>query len=169
MKRQADNSLTDPQTGRTLHSARWRVWFSLNDSILDCRCSRLCLWTEWQNDLAAMRVFDRRRILNRIDEELSHQPTQETRHKKIISGLTFPWDHEEPAWELRVGEYRVFYDVDVMAQQVTVRAVRQKRTDDDGVKSLDRHDVELLLGHAAYTACRLPVDQDRIAHILCAH
>ena len=78
------------------------------------------------NDLAAMRVFDQRRILDRIDEELSHQPTQETRHKKIISGLTFPWDHEEPAWELRVGEYRVFYDVDVMAQQVTVRAVRQK-------------------------------------------
>lgn len=78
------------------------------------------------NDLAAMRAFDRRRILNRIDNELSHQPTHETRHKKIISGLTFPWDHEEPAWELRVGEYRVFYDVDVLVQQVTVRAVRQK-------------------------------------------
>jgi len=31
-----------------------------------------------------------------------------------------------PIWELRVGEFRVFYDVDEEAQTVFVRAVRHK-------------------------------------------
>jgi mRNA-degrading endonuclease RelE of RelBE toxin-antitoxin system len=37
-----------------------------------------------------------------------------------------PWDHELPVWELRVGEYRVFYDVNDTERQVTVRAIRRK-------------------------------------------
>ena len=32
----------------------------------------------------------------------------------------------EPVWELRVGDLRVFYDVDTRAMQVIVRAVRRK-------------------------------------------
>jgi mRNA-degrading endonuclease RelE of RelBE toxin-antitoxin system len=32
----------------------------------------------------------------------------------------------QPVWELRVGEYRVFYDVDEVGGQVVVRAVRRK-------------------------------------------
>jgi len=31
-----------------------------------------------------------------------------------------------PVWELRINEYRVFYDVDDAAKQVVVRAVRRK-------------------------------------------
>ena len=31
-----------------------------------------------------------------------------------------------PVWELRVGEYRVFYDVDDTEHVVTVRAIRHK-------------------------------------------
>ena len=78
------------------------------------------------DDLAPLRVFDRKRVLDRIEEQLTHQPTTETRNKKVVEGLTTPWEHQPPVWELRVGEYRVFYDVDERHQHVTVRAVRRK-------------------------------------------
>ena len=78
-------------------------------------------------DLAAIRAFDRRQLLDRIEEQLTDEPTTETRNKKILVGLTPPWDHEPPVWELRVGEYRVFYDVEDAEGRVSVRAVRRKR------------------------------------------
>ena len=79
------------------------------------------------DDLADLRAYDRRRILDRIDLQLTHQPTQETRNRKNLLGLTPPWEHEHPVWELRVGRFRVFYDVNEEAGRVTVRAVRHKR------------------------------------------
>ena len=63
------------------------------------------------SDLAALRPYDRRRVLDRIDTELHDSPTAETRNRKLLPGLQPPWDQELPVWELRVGEYRVFYDV----------------------------------------------------------
>jgi len=78
------------------------------------------------DDLQDLRAYDRQIILDRIDEQLSHQPATETRMKRIIFGLQPPWQHEEPIWQLRVGEFRVFYDVNVEAQQVNVRAIRHK-------------------------------------------
>jgi len=77
-------------------------------------------------DLAGLRAYERTRILDQIEEQLAHQPTQETRNKKLLPGLKPPWDQELPVWELRVAEYRVFYDVDETEQVVTVRAVRHK-------------------------------------------
>lgn len=78
------------------------------------------------NDLAALRGFERKRILDQIDQQLAHQPAQGTRNKKILRGLAPPWEHADPVWELRVGEYRVFYDVDEAAMNVIVRAIRRK-------------------------------------------
>jgi mRNA-degrading endonuclease RelE of RelBE toxin-antitoxin system len=77
-------------------------------------------------DLAAVRVFERKRILDEIEGQLTHQPTQESHNKKMLRGLIPPWEHVEPVWELRVGEHRVFYDVDEAERQVVVRAVRRK-------------------------------------------
>ena len=86
------------------------------------------------SDLASLRAYDRKRILDRIEEQLLHQPTQHTRNKKIITGLTPPWEHVEPIWELRIGEHRTFYDVDEDNAVVKVRAIRHKpphkRTED---------------------------------------
>jgi mRNA-degrading endonuclease RelE of RelBE toxin-antitoxin system len=65
-------------------------------------------------------------LLDEIAQHLSHEPNRETRNKKILRGLTPPWEHVEPVWELRVAEYRVFYDVDEAAGEVIVRAVRRK-------------------------------------------
>ena len=77
-------------------------------------------------DLAGLRAFERARVLDEIEAQLAGQPTQETRNKKLLPGLKPPWDQELPVWELRVGEYRVFYDVDDTESLVTVRAIRRK-------------------------------------------
>ena len=78
------------------------------------------------DDLADLRAYQRKQILDRIEMQLTHQPTQQTRNKKILVGLIPPWEYVEPVWELRVGEYRVFYDVDEDASIVTIRAIRHK-------------------------------------------
>ena len=77
-------------------------------------------------DLRALRASDRARILDRIEEQLTYEPTREIRIRKIIAGLVPPWEHEEPVWQLRVGDHRVFYDVDEGAAVVTIRAIRYK-------------------------------------------
>jgi mRNA-degrading endonuclease RelE of RelBE toxin-antitoxin system len=77
-------------------------------------------------DLADLRAFDRRRVLDRIDEQLTHEPTRVSRNRKLIAGLVPPWEHQEPVWELRIGEHRVFYDVDEAGRRVLVRAIRRK-------------------------------------------
>jgi mRNA-degrading endonuclease RelE of RelBE toxin-antitoxin system len=78
------------------------------------------------DDLKGLRATDRKRLLDKIEEQLLHNPTQTTRNKKILVGLKPPWDHEEPVWELRIGNYRVFYDVNEDERRVIVRAARQK-------------------------------------------
>ncbi len=74
-----------------------------------------------------MRVYDHRIVLSAIEEQLSHQPGVRTRRRKELLNLTPSFEHVPPVWELRVGEFRVFYDVDEPARRVHVRAVRRKR------------------------------------------
>jgi mRNA-degrading endonuclease RelE of RelBE toxin-antitoxin system len=78
------------------------------------------------DDLANVARFARKRILDEIEKQLRHEPVRPTRNKKILVGLKPPWEHVEPVWELRIGEYRVFYDVDDLVKRVIVRAVRHK-------------------------------------------
>ena len=82
-----------------------------------------------EDDLKRVRVHDRRRILDSIETQLSHQPTVSTRNRKILVDLTPAWESNPPIWELRVGTYRVFYDVDEDQKEVYVRAVREKPPD----------------------------------------
>ena len=77
-------------------------------------------------DIAELRSFERRRILDGIEAQLKYEPAQQTRNKKLLVGLKPPWEHAEPVWELRIGEYRVFYDIDDAAKIVMVRAIRHK-------------------------------------------
>lgn len=78
------------------------------------------------DDLKGLRAFDRKRILDAIEIQLSQEPNRETRNRKIIPGLIPPWNYVEPVWELRIGEYRVFYDIDEIELLVIVRAIRHK-------------------------------------------
>ncbi|MEW5938819.1 MAG: hypothetical protein AB1750_04100 [Chloroflexota bacterium] len=43
------------------------------------------------DDLAELRAFERKAILDAIEQQLLYEPTQETRHKKILFGLIPPW------------------------------------------------------------------------------
>jgi mRNA-degrading endonuclease RelE of RelBE toxin-antitoxin system len=75
-------------------------------------------------ELEDIRVFDRRRIVDAIEQQLAHEPTAPTRNRKELPNLEPSFDCEPPIWELRVGDYRVFYDVG--EDVVFVRAVRLK-------------------------------------------
>ena len=78
------------------------------------------------DDLAGLRAYDRAKILDAIESQLTNWPTEHTRNRKLLIGLVPPWEHVEPIWELRIGEYRVFYDVNELVKIVIVRAVRHK-------------------------------------------
>ena len=77
-------------------------------------------------DLAILRAYDRKQILDRLEKRLSYEPTKQTKNKKPLPGLIPPWEYIEPVWELRVGEFRVFYDVDEQSSLVMIRAIRHK-------------------------------------------
>lgn len=78
-------------------------------------------------ELKRFRVFEQRRIVEEVEEQLSDQPTEVTKNRKRLDSAVPDFEHVEPIWELRVGEFRVFYDVDEASQIVFVRAVRRKR------------------------------------------
>lgn len=78
------------------------------------------------DDLKRLQAGQRKQILNRIERQLTHEPTRQTRNRKLLAGLVPPWEYVEPVWELRIGEYRVFYDVDETAAVVIIRAIRHK-------------------------------------------
>lgn len=84
--------------------------------------------------LEAFRTFDQRRILADIRSQLTDQPTIATRRRKCLVDLTPSFEHELPVWELRIGQFRVFYDVALEDRRVHVRAIRRKepsqRTED---------------------------------------
>jgi mRNA-degrading endonuclease RelE of RelBE toxin-antitoxin system len=77
-------------------------------------------------ELKALRIFDRRWIGEEIDKHLRDQPEVSTRNRKCLRDFVPDFEHDPPIWELRVGEFRVFYDVNTAGQLVSVRAIRQK-------------------------------------------
>lgn len=77
-------------------------------------------------ELDRLRAYDRRPILQAIEQQLSRAPDVPTRTKKMLKNLTPPFPAIPPIWQLRVGEYRIFYDVDLSARAVYVRAIRRK-------------------------------------------
>jgi mRNA-degrading endonuclease RelE of RelBE toxin-antitoxin system len=79
-----------------------------------------------EKDLAEIRAFDRSRILKAIELQLSSDPCVETRNRKVLVNLIPPFEAVPPIWELRIGEHRIFYDVDLDEGTVYVRAVRRK-------------------------------------------
>jgi mRNA-degrading endonuclease RelE of RelBE toxin-antitoxin system len=76
-----------------------------------------------RDHLKALRKRDQQIILDAIAVQLSHQPTRPTRHRKQLK------ENPLAPWELRVGDFRVFYDVDTSNQAVIVIAVGQKSHD----------------------------------------
>jgi len=79
-----------------------------------------------KDDLDALRGYDRVRILDAVETQLAHAPNAATRQRKLLRNLVPPFEAIQPIWQLRVGVFRVFYDVDETANRVYVRAVRRK-------------------------------------------
>lgn len=73
--------------------------------------------------LAALDARARARVLDEADAQLLHQPTVVTRNRK-------PFQPNPLArFELRIGELRVYYEVDEARRVVEIRAVGVKKRD----------------------------------------
>ena len=69
--------------------------------------------------LRRLRRIDAARILDTIESHLRYEPERPTRRIKRLRG------RQDVTYRLRVGDFRVFYDVD--GQTVTIIAVLHKR------------------------------------------
>jgi mRNA-degrading endonuclease RelE of RelBE toxin-antitoxin system len=76
--------------------------------------------------LVALRAFDRNRILDQVSSQLRSSPTVVSARRKMLLGATPSFEHVQPVWQLRVGDFRVIYDVDEREHVVIVRAVLHK-------------------------------------------
>jgi mRNA-degrading endonuclease RelE of RelBE toxin-antitoxin system len=79
--------------------------------------------------LIDLRAHDRSRVLDEIEEQLTMEPTRKTRRRKMIRGIVPPWDQMGPLWQLRIGDYRVFYDVLEEEARVLVHRILRKPPD----------------------------------------
>ena len=79
-----------------------------------------------EEDLERIPIFYRNQILDAVENQLAHTPDSPTKNRKLLANLIPPWEAVPPVWELRAGEYRVFYDVSEEQSKVYVRAVRRK-------------------------------------------
>jgi mRNA-degrading endonuclease RelE of RelBE toxin-antitoxin system len=73
---------------------------------------------ECEDHLRALSARDRAIVLDTVDQQLTHEPTVETRHRKPMR------PNPLAPWELRIGDLRVYYEVDDSVEPVVhVRAV----------------------------------------------
>ena len=73
-----------------------------------------------RDHLRSLRKRDQQIIIDGIAAQLTHQPDQPTSQRKPLE------NNPVAPWELRVGDYRVFYDVDEIGATVIVKAVGKK-------------------------------------------
>lgn len=75
--------------------------------------------------LRGIKAYYRQEIIDAIDKQLTYEPTTPTRNRKLLEGFNSDFQHIPPIWQLRVGSFRVFYDVDVGRKLVSIRAIRE--------------------------------------------
>ena len=73
-----------------------------------------------------LRAHDGQTILDAIETQLTHAPNVATEKRKLLHNLLPPFEAIPPIWQLRVGAFRVFYDVQEEEHRVYVRAIRRK-------------------------------------------
>jgi len=83
------------------------------------------------SDLAGLRAYDRRAIVDLVEKLLSEGPTRvsKTRIKRLRG-------YESPQYRLRVGEFRVLYDV--IGNEVLVLRVLAKSDVADYLREMGR-------------------------------
>jgi mRNA-degrading endonuclease RelE of RelBE toxin-antitoxin system len=78
------------------------------------------------DEIQALKPFHRRKIVESINTQLTCETKAETRNRKLLTGVEPSFEHKPPIWELRVGEFRVYYDIDDELKTVSIRSVRHK-------------------------------------------
>lgn len=92
-------------------------------------------------DLQRLRVFDQRRIGETIQVQLTEQPDVETWNRKCLGDhVTADFVYVPPLWELRIGEFRAFYEIDTGEAVVYIHAVRRKLPDKTTAEVLNETD-----------------------------
>jgi mRNA-degrading endonuclease RelE of RelBE toxin-antitoxin system len=76
-----------------------------------------------ETDLRWFSVYARRIILDGLEVHLQYLPTQGTRRIKQLG------PNPVAGWELRLGDFRVLYDVDETERVVTVQVIGEKERD----------------------------------------
>jgi mRNA-degrading endonuclease RelE of RelBE toxin-antitoxin system len=71
-------------------------------------------------DLGQLCKFDQVRVVQAVETQLSHEPTKQTRNRKRLR------PNRLAKWELRVDNFRVFYDVQLDEQVVKTVAIGEK-------------------------------------------
>jgi mRNA-degrading endonuclease RelE of RelBE toxin-antitoxin system len=72
---------------------------------------------EAKSDLSHYSAYERKIIVSESRSQLTHEPEVETKNRKRLR------DNPIAKWELRVGRFRIFYDV---TQTVTIVSVGHK-------------------------------------------
>jgi len=85
-----------------------------------------------QEHLARFSARDQTFLLDEIDRQLLYEPDRQTRNRKPLG------PNELATWELRVGKFRVFYDIETAETMVAIIAL--------GLKGRNR----LLIGDKEY-------------------
>jgi mRNA-degrading endonuclease RelE of RelBE toxin-antitoxin system len=71
-----------------------------------------------EDHLLALTVRQQRIVLDAVDRQLTHQPAVETKNRKPMR------PNPVAPWELRIGDLRVYYDVETETEPVVrIRAV----------------------------------------------
>lgn len=73
------------------------------------------------DDMHLLRKRDQRQVMEKIENQLQYQPTEETHNRKKLRPNALA------EWELRIDRFRVFYDIDMEAKRVKIEAVGYKR------------------------------------------
>ena len=71
-------------------------------------------------------VFYRRLIMAAVDKQLPHEPAKATRNRKRLEPLVTGFEYDPPLWELRIQDWRIFYDINEEEHVVVIRAIRKK-------------------------------------------
>ena len=72
-------------------------------------------------DLRSLRKYDQEQIVGTIEGQLPHQASEPSRNRKRLR------PNQLAEWELRIGEFRVFYDVDAEQAVVKIEAIGCKQ------------------------------------------
>ena len=72
-------------------------------------------------ELTWFKKYEQNEIIDEIEAQLRYEPTVETRNRKRMRPNT------TAEWELRIGNFRVLYDVDEQARIVDIERIGLKR------------------------------------------